>query len=63
MLLKQRQHLLLGLVRNPPVRGLSPSPMQNASVPLDLYSFHQPPHLSRAQTRYFGRLLLTDLSP
>jgi hypothetical protein len=60
---KQRQHLLPGLVRNPPVRGLSPTLMQNAPVSLDLNSFHQPPHLSRAQTRHFGRLLLTDLSP
>src|SRR4030095_8318588 len=61
MLLKQRQHLLLDLVGNPPIRGLSSATMHNASISLCLNSFHQPPHLSRAQTRHFGRLLLTDL--
>ena len=60
MLLKQPQYLLLGLVRNPPVRGLASSAMQNAPVSFCLNSFHQPPHLSRAQSRHFGRLLLTD---
>jgi hypothetical protein len=35
--------------------------MHNTPVPLDLNSLHQPPHLSRTQTRHFGRLLLTDL--
>ena len=34
--------------------------MQNASISFYLNSFHQPPHLPRAQTRHFGRLLLTD---
>src|SRR5689334_12708624 len=61
ILLKQRQHLLLGLVGNPPVRGLSSSAMHNAPVSLGLNSFHQPPHLSWAQTRHFGCLYLTDL--
>jgi hypothetical protein len=61
MLLKQRQHFLLGLVRNPTVRGLSPSPVQNAPIHFLLNSFHQSWHLSRAQTRHFGRWLLAGL--
>jgi hypothetical protein len=61
MLLKQRQHFLLGLVRNPTVRGLSPSPAQNAPIPFLLNSFHQSSHLSRTQTRHFGRWILADL--
>jgi hypothetical protein len=35
--------------------------MHNAPVSLCLNSFHQPPHLSRAQTRHFSGLLLADL--
>jgi hypothetical protein len=50
---------MLGLIRNPAVRGLSSLGMHNATVSLN--SLHQPPHLSRAQTHYFDRLLLTNL--
>jgi hypothetical protein len=58
---KQRQHPLLDRVGNPSVRRLSASAMNNAPISLGLNSFHQPPHLSRAQTRHLGRLRLTDL--